>query len=265
MTPAEFFDALERLFQWRSFDLALYAGVLTRMSAIAFLAPGLGEQVVPMRVRLAAVFALTAIVGPSVASSSPADVPEAASFVRLVAAEAAVGLVIGFGLRAVIFVLQIAGSIAAQHMSLTQLLGPGVGHDQESPLSTILIMAGLAAAASANLHIYLAASLIDSYAAFPIGALPKAAEAGAWASSNAGDVITLAFELSLPFVLLGVAYSLALAATSRAMPQLMAAFVGAPAVIFAGMILFATSSPVILGRWLPLLARVVADPSGGLR
>ncbi len=70
--------------------------------------------------------------------------------------------------------------------------------------------------------------------------------------------------MAAPFVLLGMVYSVALAAANRAMPQMAAVFVGAPAVIFAGMALFAGAAAVILSRWSEVTASLVAAPLAGL-
>ncbi len=261
---SEYFNALARAVSAVDVNLVLFAGVFVRMSAIATLAPGLGERPLPMRVRLTAAFACTFISWPLVSAANNAEASGVSSLPSLVLSEALIGLVIGFGLRIAVFVLHLVGSIAAQHISLSQLFGPGLGHDQESPLTTLLTMAALAVAAAGGMHIKLAIAFTNSFDAFPPGALLSPADVGSWASSSVNAAFRLAFELAAPFVLLGVAYSLSLAAISRAMPQLMAAFVGAPAVIFFGLILVALVATVILERWVDILDGLYANPFGGI-
>ena len=41
------------------------------------------------------------------------------------------------------------------------------------------------------------------------------------------------------------------------MPQLMAAFVGAPAITFAGLVLFAAAASILLWRWLDLFGKAL--------
>ena len=265
MIPAEFLAFVEARAAALTVYLPLLAAVATRLSVIAFLAPGLGEPMTPMRVRLAAVAAFSMIVAPPLAAAGPIAVDGAAALATLIVAEALIGLVIGFTLRLAVFILQIVGSIAAQHLSMSQLFGPGVGHDQETPLSGVLMMAGIAAACASGLHIEIAAMLVKSYAAFPVGVFPAAAEAGDFAARQSGAAIAIAFGLAAPFVILGFVYTVALAAMSRAMPQLAATFVGAPAILFAGLALFAASSSLIILQWTELLAAIVADPVGDLR
>ena len=263
MNSGDFLAPLARLVSIAGDDIPLLAGVFARMSAVAFLAPGIGERTTPMRARLAAAFALTAIVAPVAAQEASAADP--VSLAGLLGAETLAGLVIGFALRLAVMALAMAGTIAAQHISLSMLLGPGLGHEQETQLSTILIMGSLAVGASAGLHFEIAAALVSTYEIFPFGVAPFAGEAAEFILAQSASSLSIAFAMAAPFVILGFVYSLALAAMSRAMPQLMAAFVGAPAVIFAGLVLFAGTASIIVGRWNDLIARLLTDFSGGLK
>ena len=56
------------------------------------------------------------------------------------------------------------------------------------------------------------------------------------------------------------AYNVALGAINRAMPQMMVAFVGAPAITAAGLLILMLSAPVILHFWGVRLDRLIADP-----
>jgi len=259
---SEYFVAIAKLIEAANLSLPLWTGVFARMSAIAFLAPALGEIQVPVRVRLAGAIALTMLVAPF--ADAPAAPANAAALAAIILAEAATGLLVGFALRLSVFALQLLGSITAQVLSLSQLFGPGLSHDQESPIATILIAAGLALACAGGLHLRLAGALAGSYAAFPFGAGLDFAAGAEFAAIESARALSLAFGMAAPFVLLGVAYAVALAAANRAMPQMAAVFVGAPAVIFAGMTLFAGAAAIILARWGEVTAALVAAPLAGL-
>lgn len=244
-------------------NVFLFAGVFARVAAIAYFAPAIGELAVPPRIRLSAAAAITMVIVPMLEAPKQ-DGAAIVGLVAVLAGEIAVGLLIGFTLRLAIFTLQMLGSIAAQAMSMSQLFGPGLGHDQESPLSTILIAAGLALACAGGLHLMLAAAVAETYEVIPLGARFPAGDAAAHAAAQSAKALSLAFGLAAPFVVLGVAYSVALAASNRAMPQLAAIFVGAPAIVLAGLTLFAGAASVILSRWSALSAELVAAPLVGL-
>ena len=239
--------------------ITLLGALFVRISAIVYLAPGLGERSVPQRVRLAAAVGITLVVAPLVLSGAPPPPTSSAELIQLYMAEALSGLVIGFALRLLIFVLEIAGSMAAQHISLSQLFGANVGFDPSSPFAGILVMGALALAAASGIHIHLVNALAESYEVLPFGVFPGAEDAGLWSSARFGEAFAKALALAAPFVILGFIYSLALAAASRAMPQLMAAFVGAPAITLAGLALFAVAAPIIMFEWMDSFERILMN------
>ncbi|WP_425409262.1 flagellar biosynthetic protein FliR [Hyphococcus sp.] len=259
----DFLDPLTPILEAGAPAILLLGAIFSRISAVVFLAPGLGERAIPVRVRLAAAIAITIIIAPIVMTPDMRPPVQPAAILALYAAETVSGLVIGFGLRILIFILQIAGAITAQHLSLAQLFGPTVGFDSESPFAAILVMGGVALAAATGVHIHLVGAIADVYETLPFGYFPGADATGEWSTARVGEALFKALALSSPFVILGFLYSLALAAASRAMPQLMAAFVGAPAITLAGLALFAAAAPILLFEWLEGFQNVLFDVFAG--
>jgi len=255
----EFLAPLTPILEAGAPAILLIGAVFSRISAIAMLTPGIGERAIPVRVRLAAAMAITIVIAPIILTPDMRPPIEPAAIVALYAAEALCGLVIGFALRLLVFTLQIVGAITAQHLSLAQLFGPTVGFDSESPFAAILVMAGVALAAATGLHILMVGAIADVYEALPFGLFPGAETTGEWSTARVGEALFKSLALSSPFVILGFLYSLALASASRAMPQLMAAFVGAPAITLAGLALFAATAPILLFDWLEGFQRVIFD------
>lgn len=236
--------------------IALVAAVFTRISALAMLLPGLGEQGVPVRPRLAVAMAVALILTPLVINSvAPPQTVSAAA--AMIAAEAVAGALIGFSIRIAIFTLQTAGSIASQTLSLAQLFGSSIDHEMASPIGTLLMFVGIVLAVSTGLHFETVRVLALSFDIMPLGAFPGASDTGQWAAERAAFSFAAALSLALPFVLLGFVYNLAIGAANRAMPQLMVAFVGVPAVTLAGMMLLALTAPVLLGVWLDMLNDII--------
>ncbi len=257
----ELLDLLDTL----SSDLADLAagglGVFIRVGAMMALVPAFGEQVIPVRVRLGITLAFTAITAPAIAPDMPPASFTPGPLMHLIATEALAGLVLGIGLRLLIMVLQIAGTIAAQATSLSQFFG-GAGADPQPAMSQIMVMAGLALALIGGLHVKLAALVVHSYTLFPAGQFPDAANLGEWGVTHAARAFTLAFTLAMPFVILSLLYYVALGAINKAMPQLMVAFVGAPAITFAGLAVLLLTAPMILPLWHQTLEGFLLDPEG---
>jgi len=240
-------------------------GVFARVGAAAFLVPGLGERAIPVRVRLMAALGIAVMLAPLIeAHAGQAPATPLALAVVLVA-EAVVGLVIGLAFRFLVFALQTAGMVAAQHLSVAQMFGAGVAPEPEPTIATLLAMGGITLALMAGLHVHLVTTLAGLYDIFPFGRFPAGADLARWATERVAETFTLGVMLAAPFVAIGFAYNLALGALNRAMPQLLVALVGVPALVWVGMVILALVLPALMDAWLARLDHVFTDPLGGIR
>lgn len=235
---------------------AVGLAIITRISALFFFLPGIAERTTPVKVKLAALLAVSLIMIPAV-GAMPNESLTVSGAAVMIAAEAVAGILIGFSIRVAIFILQTAGAIASQSFSLAQLFGSGIDNQPESPISTLLMISGVVLFLVSGLHIEMINALISSYSIMPLGAFPGAGEAGQWAAERAAYAFAAALSLALPFVALGFIYNLAIGPANRAMPQLMVAFVGVPAVTLAGLVLLALTAPVLLNAWTGMVNEIV--------
>ena len=257
-------DVLASLFGAAAELVFVAIGVFARIGAALFLLPGFGERGVSMRVRLGGAVALTLLVWPIAAPLAGPAPRDGAALAWLVLSEAASGLVIGLAFRLLVFVLQIAGALAAQNLSVSQMFGAGVAPDPEPTIATMLAMGGIVLALTAGLHVELVAGFGALYAVLPFGVMPAGVALAEWSTAQMGAVFALGLSLALPFVAIGFAYNLALGALSRAMPQLLVALVGVPLLIGLGMIGLYLTIPELFARWSQALVQILADPLGGL-
>jgi flagellar biosynthetic protein FliR len=235
--------------------------VFLRVGAAMALFPAFGERSVPERVRLMLALAFTAVILPAVA---PVLRPVLAAHPMpglFVLSETVAGLAIGAVIRLFVLVLQMAGSMAAQATSLAQIFG-GQNADPQPAIGHVLLIGGLALAVMLGLHVRLAEMLILSYDVLPPLGLPGAELLSAWGTSRVVHAFGLAFTLAAPFVIASLVYNVALGVINRAMPQLMVAFVGAPAITAGGLILLLLTAPILLSIWSEALMRFLADPFG---
>lgn len=247
---------LSQLWLWHGFLVFL------RVGAAMSLAPGFGEQSIPVRIKLATSVLVTLVLAPLIPVFDQ-SVWAFKALVTFTASEVTNGLLIGIGVRLFILALQTAGSIAAQSTSLSQILGataepmPAMGH--------LLVIGGLALAMLSGFHFQILSYLIGSYEFLPPGQMPLASIVAQWGTVQIASAFTLAFQLAGPFVLISLLYNLTLGAINRGMPQLMVAFVGAPAITAGGLALLAILAPQILHLWASALEAFVFDPTGTLR
>ena len=230
-----------------------------RIGAIAMLLPGFGEQSIPMRVRLVITLAFTAIVWPVV---SPQIVMTEMELIFAMITEAIIGLLIGLSIRLMVMALQLAGSIAAQSTSISQIAGANTTPDPLPAIGNLLVMAGLALILAGGLHIKATIAMIQSFDVLPIGQLPIGSDVAEWGVARVSSVFALSIGLSAPFIVASLAYNVGLGAINRAMPSLMVAFVGAPAITAGAIIIMMLAGPVILTFWSGQMDAVLFNPLG---
>jgi flagellar biosynthesis protein FliR len=157
-------------------------------------------------------------------------------------------LLAGLFLRLCVITLQIAGSVAAQATSLSHLVA-GAGGEPLPAIGHVLVLAGLTLAIISGLPEALAQYVLLSYEMFPVGEWPSSTALVSLIISHVGNAFMLGFSLACPFVLIALVYNLVLGAINRAMPQLMVALVGAPAISFAALAMLAISAPFMIEVW----------------
>jgi flagellar biosynthetic protein FliR len=243
---------------------ALYAmaGVFARVGAAVALLPGFGETALPARVKLAAALVFAMVVWPAVAPGLGPPPASAAAFGLALAAEAVAGLLIGLSARLMIMALQTAGTVAAQATSVAQMFGEGLTADPQPAFANLLAVAGVALAFALGLPAYAAAAMIGSYEVIPFATFPADADLAQWGVARVAGAFAVALGLAAPFLVAAFAYNLALGAINKAMPQLMVAFVGAPAITAGALVLMALTAPVALAVWSRGLERALLDPFG---
>jgi flagellar biosynthetic protein FliR len=235
--------------------LTSLAFAFLRIGGMMLLVPGLGDRMIPARVRLVAAFALSAAVAPAV------ELPDAIGGAAILS-ETATGLALGAVLRFLAQALLMAGMMAAQLTSLSQLFG---GVEPSSAIGNVLNLAGLALLMASGLPLMLVEMLIRSYDILPAGGVPDGSDLARWGVSRAAHAFALAAGLAAPFALLALVYNAAMGVLNRAMPQLMVALVGAPAITAASAVLLLLSAPLMLGVWKAAMVAALGDPvAGGL-
>lgn len=236
--------------------------VFLRVGAMMALVPAFGETVVPVRVRLALGIAFAAITWPVVGDGLQPLPTDVGSVFSTILSETGTGAFLGLMLRLFVITLQVAGTIAAQSTSLSQIFGGTAGADPLPAMGHVLLVSGLALAVLLDLHVRVAQFLIYSYELIPAGRFPSPqviVEAGV---EEIGRSFGLAFSLAAPFLAASLLYNVTLGVINRAMPQLMVAFVGAPAITAGGLFVLFLTAPVLIGIWANAFFGFLDQPFG---
>jgi len=186
--------------------------------------------------------------------------PPLRALVRLGAIEGGVGRLLGLCLRMTVMALQFAGSIAAQSTALAQMAGAGVAPDPMPAIGNTLFLGGLTLAMVLGLPAKAVMGIAATYEAFGFGAELPPADIAVFGVAQAMAAFGLALSLAAPFVIGALLYNIMLGAINRAMPQLMVALVGAPAITAATLLLLFLSAPIILVVWHVRFDAILAAP-----
>lgn len=241
-----------RSFLWIGFVVFL------RVGGTMAVMPAFGEMMVPTRVKLGLSLAFTAIVMPG-AQPFVNDPDTSLPVAVWLFAEIVIGLFLGLMLRLFVLCLQIAGTIAAQSTSLSQLFGGTTGEPQPA-VGELLVLAGLAISVHFGLHVKVTEIFLNSYQVLPPGAFPDADLFRQWGLGGIAHSFALGFSIASPFVIAGLIYNVALGAINRAMPQLMVTMIGAPAQTLAGLALLMIALPTGLVVWHDAFESFLAAP-----
>lgn len=226
--------------------------VFTRMSVFIYLLPGVGETVVPQRVRLIIAMLMTFLLTPLLTPMMDVSNVTLTGALLLMAKEGFCGFVLGFSFRLMVFCLQIMGNIMSQALSISQVLGEGIATEPNTTISTLLMMVGVTLLVTLNLHVEAVGMFYRSYEIFPLGTIPVGDSVAYWMTNKSMEVFSYGVTLALPFIILNFVYNLMLGFLNRAMPQLMVSFVGMPAITGAGIFLLVVSTGTILMYWTTL-------------
>lgn len=234
--------------------------VFLRVGAAIALLPGFGERSVPQRLRFALALMFTLVVTPAVIAElpDPGDIP----FLRLLLSETLIGLGFGMMLRLAVIGLQTAGAIAAQSTSLAQIFGGTAAADPQPAFAHLLLISGLCLAMITGLHVKLTVAIIESYRLLPAGTIPQTSILTEIGIANVARAFATGFAIAAPFLVIAVLYNAAIGVINRAMPQLMVAFVGAPAITGLGLLALALVTPTLLQVWIAGLEQIISDPFG---
>lgn len=224
--------------------------VFARIGAVIMLLPGLGETLVPPRIRLSFALAFTLMIFPLIGGTVPPIPSGAADLGLAVIKEVLIGLLIGAILRLFMTSLSAAGEIVsmATTLSFSQTANPMQAQPSTS-LGTFLGMIGIVLIFATNLdHLFIAA-IVNSFELFPFTRDIPVADAGQLAVQTVSRSFGLGLQLAAPVVVFSLILNVATGLVGRVMPQFQVFFVATPLMVLGGLSIFALSLGVIGMVW----------------
>ena len=241
---------------------AAFLLTFARVGTLVMLLPGLGEALLPARLRLSIALALTLILLPIVRPLLPTGTAPAAVVGTLIG-EIAVGLVLGLATRAVMAALQTAGNIVASQIGLSYAMSvdPTAG-GQEAAIGNFLTLLGVTLIFATDLHHLAIAAIRDSYALLPPVGVPDSGDAAKLAVMAVGRGFALALRIAAPFVAFALLFNLGLGVLARLMPQLQVFFLAQPLSVLLGVVILLASLGLMMSAFLLDLGDFLKDMGG---
>ncbi|WP_267355528.1 MULTISPECIES: flagellar biosynthetic protein FliR [unclassified Methylobacterium] len=235
-----------------------------RVGTLIMLMPGIGEQSVSPRLRLAFAVLTTLVLFPTVRPLLGGTEGLAGPrLIGLLFGETIVGLVLGLSVRMVLAALQTAGTIIAAQIGLSYAMtvDPSQG-GQQVAIGNFLSLLGITLIFTTDLHHLAIEGLARSYDVLPPDGVPAFSDALTLATRALARGFTLAMQISGPFIAFGILFNLGLGVLSRLMPQLQVFALAVPASVLVGVVILMGCLGVMMGVFLDDMGRYLAESIG---
>ena len=230
----------------------IYVGtmIFARLGSFLMTIPGVGDPMVPPRIRLAFAFVFTIMLVPVIAPVLPPIPNTVSAMAGSVIKEILIGLMIGTILRMFLSSLAVAGEIISIQttLSFAQTSAPGIAPGSTT-LGTFLGLLGLVLIMTTDLHHMFITAIVNSYTIFPFSRAVPVADAGQLAVQTVGGSFKMGLQLSAPVAVFALIFNIAVGFVGRVMPQFQVYFVASPLMVIFGMSILALSLGVIGLVW----------------
>ena len=244
---------------------AAYLLTFARIGTLLMLLPGLGEQSVSPRIRLAFALLVSLLLFPMVRPRLPMQGGALAGpgLIALLIGELMIGLVLGLTVRMVLAALQTTGVIVSQQLGLSYAMtvDPTQG-GQQTAIGNFLMLLGITLILATDLHHVALDAIGRSYVLLPPDGVPDMGEAAQLALRAIARGFLLAVQISSPFIAFGILFNVGLGVLSRLMPQMQVFFVAVPASVLVGMVILLGSLGIMMGVFLDDLGRYLGELTG---
>lgn len=229
---------------------------LMRILGMFAVAPVLGTQSVPMRIRLGLALALTLLIAPLLPPPEIVE-PDLASVVLVTVQQVLIGVAMGFAVRLVFAALELGAQVIALQMGLgfAELVDPQNGTNVPT-LSQFYLMMGTLVFLALNGHHLLIELLLESFRSVPVGSAVLSGDALWNLVGWGGQMFRGAVMVALPATAALVSMNIVMGVMTRAVPQFNM-FVAFPALLLIGLLIILASLPALAPQLEQLLSTAV--------
>lgn len=232
--------------------------VFCRIAGVVALLPGIGEQFVPLQIKLffavSLSFALQPLITDNVAHSFQ-DV----SLYRHIFFEVIAGSVLGLWIRLLFQALTMAAGFCSQVLGITNIFDSTIETGGAPALSGFFSFTAIALIMASGGHYFFIKSIIESYQILPFISQPDFGVLSESIIASGTKSFSLGLRVALPFLAIGFLVNIGLGFINRAMPQIPVFFVGQPLMIVVGFFVLSLLMPAIMFNWSDALREFIAE------
>ncbi|MCR9256876.1 MAG: flagellar biosynthetic protein FliR [Alphaproteobacteria bacterium] len=210
--------------------------VFVRVGAAVSYMPLVGEQGVPVRIRLGFAILLSLVATPLVEQYLPPQPAAIGTAVLLIAGEAFIGFMFGLVARVMVLTLATAGQIISFQAGLAaaQAFNPSL-QSQGALIGTFLTLLGIMVIIAANLHHLFIMALVDSYTVFVPGQPIPFGDISQFFTQVVAKSFLIAVQMSAPLLVIGLVLYIGVGLLARLMPQIQVFFIILPVQVALGL------------------------------
>jgi flagellar biosynthetic protein FliR len=238
-------------------DVFLFALVLCRIGGLFTALPLFGGRRLPMKVKAAAIFAITLVTYPLLVIKAPPLPADAVTLGLFVLSEVMIGLTLAFVTQLIFSAVEFSGQIIGLQMgfSIASVIDPAMGN-QVQIMSVIQSLLATLFFLSLNIHHVFIHAIADSFDIIPLGGWRINEQMVKFLISATSDIFILGIRLVAPVMITLLLTSVVLGVMARAFPKMNIFMVSFPLKIGLGFI--------VLGMTLPLFFHVLEISFGNL-
>ncbi len=227
-----------------------FALILARVGATTALLPGLGEAVAPATVRIGLALSITILLLPGLQPLVPPVPAAGLSMGLMIAGEVVTGLWFGWLARMIVLALPVAAQFIGFLIGLSSVLQPDPELGAQSgALGKLFEMAAPVILLVSGLYKLPLAALDGLFHLIPPGQILPPAESAELAVRAVGTGFSLALQLASPFVVISVAWNVAMGLIARIVSRMQIYFVSMPGQIVAGLALLMITASAMTLAW----------------
>ena len=233
--------------------------IFTRIGGLMVAAPVLGDNNIPMQIKVALAFVMSLVFYPILAAPSLGSNPQLLDVVTLTLREFAAGALMGFSIRVLFTAMALAGEVIGFQMGvgIANIFDPA-SETQIALIGQLYMIFALLLFVVLDGHHLLIRALVESYTILPVGETAATAGGVKYFITITAAIFVTGLKIGAPLIVALMAANVTMGLITRSVPQLNVIVVGIPFTILLGLIFLALGFPFFI-RALIALNNQVAE------